>query len=402
MKDKYGFPQTHHSMINRIQVGDDETRSIALTEFTENYRKPLFDYLVKCRSIKPTDAEDLVQEFFLLRIMTGKVLTMNNGEGRFRGALRTCLRNFLIDKVRKEEREGVERYFDGDLDEDSEIGINPIDLVWATALFRTSLTRMKNESSHWELFFDRVLTQPPLPYEQVIERHGYSSPDVAANRLVTAKRQFNRILNECVGSQSHLSGVSNKTEYQQEIELLAKLLEDSNMISEIVSSLDEPMKTKTANESIHQHSILGEHVLFVDESPEKSWDKSDAESMIRHLLEQPVSQFVNCDSDTNQRTVSDVLFGDINHAIALSETKALKDYFNERGQQKRSQLPERIDVTITFTMIARFIVLGGEVEDITSMRRDVLTQRLGQLLDKDWILREIRDLIGRAVAKLLS
>ena len=57
---------------------------------------------------------------------------------------------------------------------------------------------------------------------------------------------------------------------------------------------------------------------------------------------------------------------------------------------------------MTFTMIARHVTLGGEVEDITSMRRDVLTQRLEQLVDKDWIPSKVRDLIGKAVNKLLA
>ena len=57
---------------------------------------------------------------------------------------------------------------------------------------------------------------------------------------------------------------------------------------------------------------------------------------------------------------------------------------------------------MTFTMIARYVTLDGEVEDITSMRRDVLAQRLEQLVNKDWIPEAIRDLIGRAVSKLLA
>ena len=402
MNDKHGFPNTHHSMINRIQEGDEDTRLLALTDFANSYRTPLIDYLIKCLNIDRADAEDLVQQFFLDKIMSGKVLGMANNKGRFRSALRTSLYNFFVDSKRAQKREGIERHFDVDLDEDASEAINPIDLVWATALFRTSLARMKNESQHWELFFDRVLTQPPLPYDQIIEKHGYSDPGKASNLLMTAKRQFNRILNDSVGSQSYLSGVSGETEYQNEINLLTQLLSDSKMIGEIVKTLDDSCLPEPAKESVFQHSILGEHVLFIPESPDKSWDRSDADSMIKHLLSQTVGDFIELELISNEWTLSDLLFDNQDDAEALPAVKALKECFNERGKAKQSSLPERVDVAMTFTMIARYVTLGGEVEDVTSMRRDVLTQRLEQLVEKDWIPSEIRDLIGAAVNRLLS
>ena len=185
-----------------------------------------------------------------------------------------------------------------------------------------------------------------------IRDSGYSDPGKASNLLMTAKRQFNRILNDCVGSQSYLSGGSGETEYQNEINLLTQLLSDSKMIGEIVKTLDDSCLPEPAKESVFQHSILGEHVLFIPESPDKSWDRSDADSMIKHLLSQTVGDFIELELISNEWTLSDLLFDNQDDAEALPAVKALKECFNERGKAKQSSLPERVDVAMTFTTVS--------------------------------------------------
>ena len=319
----------------------------------------------------------------------------------FVDALRKCLRNFLIDRLRANQRERVERYFDAEIDADNgnTEDVEPIELVWVTALFRTALIRMKNESQFWDLFYDRELAKPPLPYKELVKKHGYDSQqgakEKAYNHLVTAKRQFNRLLNECLATQNWLSNSAAEAEYLNEIELLKKLLNDSKKVDAIVKSLDDSCVPEPTQSPSIQHSILGERVLFIDESPDGTWGKDDAGSMIEQLLNELVSDSIGSDAASNNCTISDLLFQDGSSASPLPEIKALKEHFNLQGKAKRSALPQRVVVTMTFVMIAKYVTLGGQVEDITSMRRDVLTKRLEQLMEKDWIPEKVRALSGK-------
>lgn len=404
MTDKHNFPPTHTSMINRARIGDEHTRRQALEEFIECYRQPLTQFMVRCLSIHSNDADDLFQEFVLEKILdkNGKVLAMANKQGRFRNALKTSLRNFFVDRYRSKAAEKIERRFEQHLDDNLENELDSVDVLWATALFRSALIRMKNESSHWELFFDRVLTQPPLPYDQIIEKHKYESPAKASNLLITAKRQFNRILTDSITEQSFIAEETSPEEIELEISFLSNMLADSKMLGELVQSLDESKISGRGGDTIGHHSIQIEHFTFMEESPDSSWNKLDASAMIQHLLEQPVSTLIGESSRLNGMTLRQLLLGQFDNVESLDIAKRLKEYFNDRSKNGTSGLPERVDITMTFTSIAKFLLLGGEAERITSMRRDVLTKSLGQLLDKEWLDVEIRNLIGKAVAKLLS
>ena len=404
MTDKHNFPATHVSMLNRALVADEQIRRQALDEFISCYRHPLIQFMTRCLNIPPDDADDLFQQFVLEKILdhNGKVLAMANKQGRFRNALKTSLRNFFLDRYRSKKAEKIERRFEQDLDESFESAIDSVDVVWATALFRSALIRMKNESKYWELFFDRVLTQPPLPYDQIIEKHNFESPAKASNLLMTAKRQFNRILTDSITEQSFISEEAPPEAVELEIGLLSTMLADSKMLGELVQSLDENKMPELGGESMGHHSIQIDHFTFMEESPDSSWDKADASAMICHLLEQPVSDLLGESGQLQSIKLRQLLLGQFDKVESLDLAKRLKEYFNDRRKHNSSGLPERVDVTITFTAIAKFLLLGGEVEQITSMRRDVLTKSLGQLLDKEWIDAEIRNLMGKAVAKLLS
>ena len=43
-----------------------------------------------------------------------------------------------------------------------------------------------------------VVGAPPTPYQQLVARFGYATPDQAANVLTTGKRSFQRALREVV------------------------------------------------------------------------------------------------------------------------------------------------------------------------------------------------------------
>ena len=91
----------------------------ALEGLCRSYRFPLYAFL-RHSGYAPYDAEDLVQEFFATKIVTGDVLRdVQPSEGRFRSWLLACLKN-MIKNVHKAEsrlkRGGAVTHFSLDLE----------------------------------------------------------------------------------------------------------------------------------------------------------------------------------------------------------------------------------------------------------------------------------------------
>ena len=146
--------------------------------------------------------------------------------------------------------------------------------------FTTALTQMRQESPHWNLFLDRVLTQPPCGYEGIIERYGYPNPQKASNALMTAKRTFNRILSASVEAQTSLGPSSSESEVADEARLLRILFEDPDMVSAAVNSIrDRP----APNHSLTNLSTIGGSMVFLDTSANAVWDKEDTLKLFEHL-----------------------------------------------------------------------------------------------------------------------
>ncbi|MEM9411351.1 MAG: hypothetical protein AAGA30_09575, partial [Planctomycetota bacterium] len=209
-KEDSNFPLTRISLIERVKDVDGSIRRLALEEFAQSYRPALISFLVKCKRIREDTAEDIVHDFILNKIMNGKVMELAGQSGRFRSLLRTCLQNHLIDEIRKNKHRFASNSLDFNEGDPEHAGdTNPIDQAWAIALFREALIFMKIKSEYWGVFMDRVLTQPPLAYGQIIKRHGFENPSQASNALMTAKRQFNRIIEDLLAKQTYLTDKSS-------------------------------------------------------------------------------------------------------------------------------------------------------------------------------------------------
>ena len=68
-------------------------------------------------------------------------------------------KSYLIDSIRKKSREPISSEAAPEaiaVDQNQNSDIDPLDRVWATAIFSGALTQMRQESPHWDLFLDRV------------------------------------------------------------------------------------------------------------------------------------------------------------------------------------------------------------------------------------------------------
>ena len=392
--DNSNFPATRISLIERIQDLDGKIRRQALDEFAKSYRPALISFLVKCKKIGENEAEDIVQDFMLNKIMNGKVMELAGKKGRFRALLRTCLQNHLIDGIRKTGKEPTKNPLNlAERDFASPENSSPIDQAWAIAVFREALLFMKSNSEYWGVFLDRVLTQPPLPYDQIIERYEFDNPSQASNALMTAKRQFNRIMQDQIAKQTYLTDESTEADVRSDIEYLRHQLADSKLVEVVIESLKDIDEPKPPPKKLD--SVFGDRLLFIDDSADANWVNTDAQALIKHLLNQPLNAIVPESNEVRSVAVALGIAGE--ESTNLETIERLKQHFNQNAKTGVDPLPHRINICMTFLCIACYLLAGGKLEKITSTRRLALAERLSQLTDKTWLPGQVTEACRNAV-----
>jgi DNA-directed RNA polymerase specialized sigma24 family protein len=98
--------KTLWTTIMRVRDGDEATRIAALERLTTLYRSPMLRYVQAVQARWPEhwhqDPEDVTQEFIHKRLLANAYFTKVGPEhGRFRSYLKTCLRNFVHDKLKE-------------------------------------------------------------------------------------------------------------------------------------------------------------------------------------------------------------------------------------------------------------------------------------------------------------
>jgi DNA-directed RNA polymerase specialized sigma24 family protein len=208
------WPMTDWSGVGHAAklVGKDADR---LNQLILRYQKPLMIYLLSAFPSLASNADELLQNFAQDKILRqGWLGKASRERGRFRDFLKTSLRNFVHDHLRKNASAPAS------LDE---LGIDMpaeerstelFDLDWARTILAEVLKRMEADCKGpgkdqprrtcvWEVFRLRIL-QPalddsePSGYEEIVRQFGIVSPADAQNMLATAKRIFSRHLNEVI------------------------------------------------------------------------------------------------------------------------------------------------------------------------------------------------------------
>lgn len=213
------FPETDWSNIGRLAGPGDPAPGLALDRLAAKYWSPICQYLA-FKGHDPALAQDLAQDFFVFAMKTGLFARADRSRGRFRSFLLASLNNFAANQWRHERTqqrrpEGGITSLDEMLDDDyvTPQGLAHDDTperLFHQAWIRTVLHNVLQEleaqlgaagkSSHYALFHSRVVapqlegTVPP-PLAQQAAALGLDYKE-AANRIVTAKRAFVRILND--------------------------------------------------------------------------------------------------------------------------------------------------------------------------------------------------------------
>ncbi|SDS02783.1 sigma factor [Opitutus sp. GAS368] len=233
------FPQTDWIRLAALREGRAEDKQRVLGELFGRYRDPVLAYL-RGRGSRAEQAEDLVQDFFLHAIRHGLFEKADASRGRFRNLLLTALQHYAAKAHRAEHalRRRPAGGFAGNDVADLPEGALPADHAtperaflrgWALTLIRRVLVVLEKEyagpdrRAHYEIF-RRLLIAPILEGTGAPTQHelagalGLTEKEVA-NRLVTARRAYQRLLREEIATYAR-----SEAEIDEEVrELFQKL-----------------------------------------------------------------------------------------------------------------------------------------------------------------------------------
>jgi DNA-directed RNA polymerase specialized sigma24 family protein len=231
---------THWSAVQRAGEGCAE----ALEEILRDYLDPLYLLAVRGLGVRPVDAEDLIQAFFLQHLIANNTLLAkaDPGRGSFQGYIRTVFRNFVRSQWRTQHTQrrspggsvskesasaglptdergedsgdsaglsrrtvtGLHSDFDPEQPEADPAADRAFDRAFVLCWFAATLSHARTEwmatdPRIWHLYLNRELlpnltTQEPPAYEAIYEAMGYASAKQAMDALTTAKRALMRNL----------------------------------------------------------------------------------------------------------------------------------------------------------------------------------------------------------------
>jgi hypothetical protein len=213
------YPTTIWSEVDRTRSCDSQLAVDALGNLLERYSRPLKVHLGFKFQVDEERAADWLQEFIARKVLLGELLSKaSRDRGRFRTFLLNALDNFVVSELRKEQTQKRQPQ-NGmvsleNLPPREQAGLaahstNAFTLEWARAVLAETLARMgadcrtKSCLERWEVFKARLLdpaldgAQAP-PYEDLVRRFSFRSPAEASNALITARRQFARLLRQAV------------------------------------------------------------------------------------------------------------------------------------------------------------------------------------------------------------
>ena len=230
------FPSTDWRTISRA-AGDGTARQRAVGELLEKYLPALRSYLRGRWRVAADRIDDLMQGFVATQVLEQDLFgRAQERRGRFRDLLVTALDRHVIDQLRRESATvrspGQVASLDG-LPEHAEPAAaapaDSFDVSWARQALDLALVRLRDECQAagrdrvWAVFAARVVGPAmdgaaPEPYEKLLGRFGFESPEQASNLLMTAKRMFLRHLRAVV------SEYADEDEVEEEIRDLRRIL----------------------------------------------------------------------------------------------------------------------------------------------------------------------------------
>lgn len=239
-----GFFTTEWAVVKNAAHRDETLRLKALGRLVRHYQPALGEYLQGRFRLAPERCQDLLQTFFLEKLLKKGILTKADQErGRFRTFLLQAINSHVLDefrkgKTKKRKPDGGWQSLESLIENGEQIEEETthqefedafVKQVIAESIQGTHSHCLENQISDvWEILHARILGPllegaTRVPYTQLVEELGLESTREAQNRLATAKRifrrQFQAILKETT---------ANGQDLAEEINVLKRFLKDSS------------------------------------------------------------------------------------------------------------------------------------------------------------------------------
>ena len=231
------FPSTRWSLILEARRRGEESEPVgALAELCQIYWRPVFGFISR-QGYSPSEAQDLVQDFFLA-IFQGKLVdSATPTRGRFRSLLLKSLKNFLIDakiSTGRRKRGGGFAFISLDvLDADMPQCCTPeaiFDIQWAVTIAEEAVRRLREEC---ESKGQRSLYEAFIPYldadrteisYRVISAQLRMPEKTVKNLLHQFRKRFRSLLREEVAKT-----IENSADVEDEIRYLCEALASATL-----------------------------------------------------------------------------------------------------------------------------------------------------------------------------
>lgn len=216
------FPTTQWNLIRAVRNCPPESRKDLLNYLIKTYWKPLYHY-ARRKGHAEMDAQDLVQGFLTSCIERDFFARADREKARFRTFLRVSFDNHAKNVKRAENAKSrkplkgivsLDELMAGD---DEKYSIEPrvddtpedvFNRVWARDLMFRVLRMFKEDcrdtgkDTHWHIFNFRIVRpslegDTPPPLDELARKFGLT-PKQAANRLLAARRNYQRLLRETI------------------------------------------------------------------------------------------------------------------------------------------------------------------------------------------------------------
>ena len=338
-----------------------------------------------------TEIEDVAHDFILNEMINGKVISKFDGVRRFRPYLRTCVRNYCIDYLRKKRRNDEQQRFTPEKADLSGSTADEADAIWARTVFANTLVNMKQEciekdqvDSIWTIFQNEVLH--PLFHGTAKKGNDYYGLNARTygHRLETAYRKLRRFLNE------EIAELKSVESHQSLFRIIGELLK--------VPLANEPMVQQLLSKSFRDDDISE---IFLSDGfsgglaglyPAIDIDDKPLRSRWLGLLQTTVAELLSeQDVEPDFMTVDDVVFQD---GVSL-KTRLLIQQEAKRQTDSCNDFPH-VYFALYVLLICRQLAEGKT--RTTTLLTNQLTHNIFTCKKFEWLGDDARELLDRALA----
>lgn len=413
-------------------------------ELLAHYWRPMLIHL-RYKGLSNESAEDLLQDFMVELLDQDLLSVADPQKGRFRSLLLTALDRFLISRVRYQHAAKRAPASLTSLDAAASDTVPAaatdaalaFERAWALDVLAEALARMEREcaeageSSRWEIFQERMVVPlfsdaPEADFSELAARHGLDSGKAAMNLLVTAKRQFSRLLRDVIreyvtrnsASSKPVRAVSKREStknshgidginleehlvrqtVERELADLQQVLSQTRAVAEAVGTLQ--------HEDDSADSVKSRYWRLLTERPSESdWWSSlfsagsevndDALSAgCTDLLQRPLASVPDCDS-AEGCTIGDALRDE--HP-SLDTLKALKHWFNLQRFSPAGDVPPPLANGLYLLVLAAALTKCGQ--RITGLADTQFRSGLEWLAAQRWLAKDLQRIVLNAQSTL--